>query len=429
MRTYIGATFSALSSRDFRLFAAGQAISVSGTWMQKLAQAWLVLTLTNSGFLLGITAAMQQLPTLLLSSFGGALADRFQKRTILITCACAGAVPAIFLAVVVQLDVVQVWMVMAAAMTQGVVDAIEKPTRLTFVNDIADPEKLTNAVALNSIIQDSGKLLGPAIGGLLIAGVGIAPAFMVNAVSYLPVIVALSLIRSRGVETSTGRVKARGNLTGTVRYVRAHPDLSAALGLMAVSGMFAYNWTVLLPILARDTFGGDARAVGFAFTALGLGGVIGGMGLAGLLKATPLRLLAWAGGFALIMVATGLSPTLWWAYVMIFLVGAASVAFRSTATALVQTLTEPHMRGRVIALYVMAMTGTTPIGGPIQGWISEEFSARVGFLVGGVATLSAALLAYRRLAKQRRAGQQLTPLDPHSRQPESRALVEPAPER
>ncbi|MDT5200081.1 MAG: hypothetical protein QOH34_1603, partial [Mycobacterium sp.] len=189
MTRYLTSTFSALAVRDYRRFAFGQAISVSGTWMQKLAQAWLVLELTNSPLLLGVTVAMQQLPTLLFTTVGGALADRFDKRTILLWMAIGATLPALAVGVLVQLHLVQVWIVMLAALIQGLLDAVDKPARLTVVNDIATPATLTNAVMFNGIIQDSGKVAGPAIAGILIASVGISAAFFINALSYLPVIV------------------------------------------------------------------------------------------------------------------------------------------------------------------------------------------------------------------------------------------------
>ena len=284
MKQYLTATFSALAIRDYRRYAFGQTISVSGTWMQKLAQSWLVLELTNSPLLLGFTVAAQQLPTLLFTTTGGALADRFDKRTILVCTQFGAMVPALVLGLLVQFHLATVWTVMVAALVQGFSDAIDKPARLTVVNDIATPETLTNAVTLNGIIQNSGKVAGPAVAGILIGTIGIAPAFFINAASFVPVIVALLLIRPHVPVGPVAKFKASGNLTGTLRYVGKHPKLASALALMAVAGLLAYNFNVLLPTLMRDTMGGDARTVGFAFTSMGLGGVIGGLALAGVLR-------------------------------------------------------------------------------------------------------------------------------------------------
>ncbi|MDT5154440.1 MAG: hypothetical protein QOI01_6173 [Mycobacterium sp.] len=401
MKPYLVSTFSALGVRDYRRFAFGQAVSVSGTWMQKLAQAWLVLELTNSPVLLGVTVAMQQLPTLLFTTVGGALADRFDKRTILLWMAIAATVPALALGLLVQLQLVQVWIVMLAALIQGLVDAVDKPARLTVVNDIATPATLTNAVMLNGIIQDSGKVAGPAVAGILIASVGISAAFFINALSYLPVIVALLLIRPHQPVEPVAAFKAMGNLTGTLRYVAGHPKLAAALALMAVAGLLAYNWNVLLPTLTRDVFGGDARTVGFAFTSMGLGAVLGGLALAAFLKASSRRLIVNGCAFAAALVGLGLAPALPFVYVILFFVGAFSVTFRATATSILQLNADPQMRGRVISLLVLATAGTTPLGGPLIGWVCEHASPRVACLVGGVGTAAAAMACLQYLRMKR----------------------------
>ncbi|MDT5103113.1 MAG: hypothetical protein QOI25_626 [Mycobacterium sp.] len=405
MKRYLASTFSALGVRDYRRFAFGQAISVSGTWMQKLAQAWLVLELTNSPLLLGLTVAMQQIPTLLFTTVGGALADRFDKRTILLWMAIGATLPALVLGVLVQLDLVQVWIVMLAALIQGLLDAVDKPARLTVVNDIATPATLTNAVMFNGIIQDSGKVAGPAIAGILIASVGISAAFFINAFSYLPVIVALLLIKPRVPVGPVATFKATGNLTGTLRYVAKHPKLAAALGLMAVAGLLAYNWNVLLPTLTRDVFDGDARMVGFGFTSMGLGAVLGGLALAGFLKPSSSRLILNGCVFATFLVLLGLAPTVGVAYVLLFGVGAFSVAFRATATTLLQLYADPQMRGRVISLLVLATAGTTPFGGPLIGWICEHASPRVACVVGGFGTALAALACFVYLQVKRSAAE------------------------
>jgi MFS family permease len=399
MKRYLASTFSALGVRDYRRFAFGQAISVSGTWMQKLAQAWLVLELTNSPLLLGVTVAIQQLPTLLFTTVGGALADRFDNRTILLWMAIAATIPALVLGVLVQLHLVAVWIVMLAALIQGLVDAVDKPARLTVVNDIATPATLTNAVMFNGIIQDSGKVAGPAVAGILIASVGISAAFYINALSYLPVIVALLLIRPHQPVEPVAAFKAMGNLTGTLRYVAGHPKLAAALALMAVAGLLAYNWNVLLPTLTRDVFGGDARMVGFAFTSMGLGAVLGGLALAAFLTASSRRLIVNGCAFAAAMVGLGLAPDLPFVYAVLFFVGAFSVTFRATATSILQLNADPQMRGRVLSLFVLATAGTTPLGGPLIGWVCEHASPRVACLVGGVGTAAAALacLQYLRM--------------------------------
>ncbi|MBU8825140.1 MFS transporter [Mycolicibacterium goodii] len=398
MRRYLAATFNALSIRDYRRYALGQTISVSGTWMQKLTQAWLILELTDSPLLLGITVAGQQLPTLLFTTVAGVLADRYSKRTILLWTAIGGMLPALMLGVLVWIDVVNIWIILAAAVAQGFADAIDKPARLTFVNDIATPETMANAVTLNSIIQNSGKIAGPAVAGVLISAVGVSTSFFLNAASYLPVVIALLSIRPRA-QVTTGTVCAKGHLGETLRYVSARPHIAAALVLMAVSGLLTFNWNVLLPTLARDTFGGDARVVGFAFTSMGVGAVFGGLALAGALRGTSKWLILNGCVLGAALSLTGLMPTVTIAYALLFVVGAASVTFRSTATTLLQLHSDPGVRGRIISLLVLATNGTTPLGGPLIGWICAHANPRVACLVGGLGTVAAALAHWAHLRK------------------------------
>ena len=389
---YFAATFSSLRIHDYRLYAFGQTVSVTGTWMQKLAQVWLVLELTDSGVLLGITAALQQIPTLLFTTRGGVLADRFDTRKILIWTSVAAAFPAVLLGILVLVDHVAILVVMAAALFQGVADALDKPARLTIVNELVDERNLTNAVTLNSVIQNSGKVAGPAVAGILIGTVGIASAFLINAASYLPVIVALIAIRSRTPGRTSSLARGDHHLIDTLRYVRGQTALAATLFLMTVAGLLAYNWSVLLPLLMRTTFDADAQVVGFAFTAMGVGAVLGGLAVAGTLSSTSRGLVLAGLAFAAAMLGLALSPSVAVAYVILFVLGGASVAFRATATSLLQLRADPAMRGRVISLLVLATAGTTPVGGPLVGWICEAASPRVACAIGAVATGFAALL-------------------------------------
>lgn len=404
MRGYLRRTFSSIAVRDYRLFAFGQTVSVTGTWMQKLAQAWLVLELTDSGLLLGITAALQEVPTLLFTTLGGVLADRFDTRKILIWTSIASTLPAVAIGTLVLTGHIAIPMVMAAALFQGFADALDKPARLTIVNELVDQKNLTNAVTLNTVIQNSGRVAGPAVAGLLIGTVGIAAAFFVNAASYLPVIFALVAIRSRTPGRSSGAASPRGEqgVVNALRYVRRNIALAATLLLMMVAGLLAYNWTVLLPLLVRETFGGDAQDVGFAFTAMGLGAVIGGLAVAGALRST-LRSLVTAGlVFAAMMLILGLSPNLAVVAVVLFFLGGASVTFRALAASLLQLRADPAMRGRVLSLLVLATAGTTPIGGPIIGWICQQTNPRVACVVGATGTALAATATAVALIRARR---------------------------
>ncbi len=390
---YLSTTFLALSSRNYRLFAGGQAVSISGVWMQKLAQAWLVLVLTDSSLMLGVTVALQQIPTLVLTAAGGAMADRFDRRRILIATNLCSIVPALALGVLASLDRVDLWMVMVAALTEGLVDALEKPTRMSFVNDIVSPRLLINAVTLNHIIQQSGKLIGPAFAGFLIGTVGAPAAFFANALSFVPVVIGLTMIRTSGADE---RVERRhGSLRDTLHYVAHRRELAVALSLTAVLGVFGYNFQTLIPVTFRDVFGGDAKAVGYGFASMGLGGVLGGLAVASKIRATGRFHQLSAMAFGVALAVLGLAPTLWFAYFATLLVGMASVIFASTAGAHVQLAADREMRGRMMGLYVMAMAGSSPIGGPMMGGIAQVTNARVAFLAAAGLIFLACVAAFR----------------------------------
>lgn len=393
MRRYLSSTFRALSSRDFRLFAGGQAISASGVWMQRLAQAWLILMLTDSGFMLGLIAALQLLPTLLLTPVGGALADRFDRRQILIATNLCGMLPALALGAVVWLDVAHWWMVMAAALVQGLVDALDRPARMTLVNDIVGPGMLANAVTLNSVIQQGGKLVGPAVAGILIGAVGISAAFFANAASYLPVVIGLLLIRPAHADQAPR--SGQTGLSDTLHYVAGRRELAIALGLAGIVGFFCLNFQVLMPLLFRDVLGGEAEAVGLALTCMGLGGVVGGLVVAGGVKAGAKSQAASVGALGATLMGVASAPTLEFGYAASFVAGAASVTFAATSGAHIQLAADRHMRGRMMGLYVLALGGSSAIGGPMQGGIAELTNARVPFVIASCATLIACLVACR----------------------------------
>jgi MFS family permease len=390
VRGYLSATFESLRYRNYRRYIVGQGVSVIGTWMQKVAQAWLVLELTDSGTLLGVTAALQQLPTLLLTPWGGLLADRVDKRKILLCTQTAAAVPALILGILTLSGHVTIWIVFILAVVLGIIEAIDKPARMTFVSDIVDPKHITNAVTLNNIVQNMGKVVGPALAGIMIATVGLGYSFLANSASFIAVLSGLWLIRPEFQQKSTRAERSKGQLIEGVRYVRHRRDLFGPLILMTTTGMLAYNWQVVLPLLARDTFDGDAQVAGLMFTAMGIGAVVGGLAVAGSLKATSGRLVATGLIFALIMIGAALAPTLIFALIMLSALGAASVSFRALATSLMQLRAAPAMRGRVVSLLIIATNGTTPIGGPLIGWISQEYGARSALILGGVTTALAA---------------------------------------
>ncbi|MDQ3493872.1 MAG: MFS transporter [Chloroflexota bacterium] len=377
-------------------------MSVIGNWMQKVAQAWLVLELTDSGTLLGLTAALQHLPTLLLTPYGGLLADRVDKRKILIIAQAASAVPALLLGLLTASGAVTLWMILLLALILGVIEAFEKPARHSFPIEMVGPEHLTNAIALSTIVINAGRVIGPAIAGLLITTVGLSASFLLNALSFGAVVAGLLLIRPGQLYRSPPAKRAPGQLREGLRYVRRQPALLWPLILMAVSGMLAYEWIVTLPLLARETFNGGANIAGLMFAAMGCGAIIGGLAIAAWLEASPERLVITGLLFSGILVLLSLAPTLPTAYGLLFILGAASIAFRSIATSLIQLRAGAEMRGRVMALLVVAIGGTTPVGAPLVGWIGDVMGARAPLMVGGLATAVACLVTHLLLRRHDR---------------------------
>jgi MFS family permease len=394
VKPYLNATFISLRTRNYRLYFIGQSVSLAGTWMQKMAQAWLVLELTNSGGWLGITLAVQQLPLLFLAPWGGLLADRMNKRTILIVTATAAMIPSLLLGVLTLTHHINVGLVLSVAVVGGLIDALDKPARQSFPSEMVSAPHLANAVMLNNIIQDTGKVVGPAVAGVLIAAVGLPYTFFVNALSFLAVLAGLLLMRPVELSATDRVARGAGQLRAGLAYVRATPRLFGPLALLASVGLVAYNFQLLLALLGRETFHGDARTVGYLLGALGAGSVIGGLALAGVLRATIGRIVGAATVLAVLLVATGLSPTLAVAFGSVFALGAASVLFKSVASTWLQLTAAPAMRGRVLALLVVAIGGTTPIGAPLMGWLAEQFGVRATFMLAGVLTAIAAALAY-----------------------------------
>jgi MFS family permease len=397
---YLRNTFESLHNRSFRLFMAGHAVSQIGNWMQKVAQAWLVLELTDSGTLLGLTAALQQLPTLVLTPWGGLLADRFDKRKILIITQAASAVPALLLGILAATGWVTLWMILVLAVALGSIECFEKPARHTFPIEMVGPEHLTNAIALSNIVINGGKVVGPAVAGILITTVGLPISFFVNALSFGAVLAGLLLIRPSQLHRSPPALRAPGQLREGLRYVRREPVLLGPLVLMAVTGMLAYEWIVTLPLLAREGFDGDAGVAGLMFTAMGAGAIVGGLAIAGWLKASTNRLVISGLIFSAVLIVVAITPSLVMVYVMLFVLGAASIAFRAVATSLIQLRSAPEMRGRVMALLVVAIGGTTPAGGPLLGWVAELLGPRAPFLVGGIFTALAAVITYLYLRRR-----------------------------
>ncbi|MBU1226453.1 MAG: MFS transporter [Actinobacteria bacterium] len=391
--------FSSLRVPNYRLFFAGQVVSLSGTWMQGVAQAWLVLEITGSGTALGVVSSLQFLPVLLFGPLGGVFADRFDKRRVLYATQTVAAALAATLGLLVMLDVIELWMIYVLATCLGFVYVVDNPTRQTFIVEMVGSKDLTNAVSLNSVLVNVARVIGPGLAGTLIVTVGMAPCFFINAGSYAAVLLALYLMNPDRLHREDLQARGRGQLMEGLRYVRATPEVLVPLLMMAVVGMLAYEFQVVLPLLARFTFEGDAGTYGTMSLLMGCGAIIGGLAMAGGGQRPATRLSRTAIIFGSIQLTTSFAPTLTIAFVSIVFMGAASIQFLALGNATLQLAAAPEMRGRVMALWAVAFLGSTPIGGPIVGWIGEHLGPRVALGLGGAATVACGILAYPALAR------------------------------
>jgi MFS family permease len=389
--------FSPLVVRNFRLYFIGQTLSVSGTWMQRIAQSWLVLELTGSGTAIGLVTAVQFLPLLFLAPLGGVIADRFDKRHLLFVTQSLAALLAAILGVLVITNLVQLWMVYALALALGLVASVDNPTRQTFVLEMVGRDKLTSAVSLNSVLVNLARVLGPAAAGALIVLVGLGPCFLVNAVTYFAVITALLLMHTTELFAAPPQGRRAGQLREGLRYVWATPAVRTPLLMMAVVGMFAYEFQVILPLVAKFTFGGNAGTFATMTAFMGAGAVAGGLFTASRRARPAVALSQTAALFGVTQVLAALAPSLVLEYVALVVLGAASISFLALGNATLQLRSTSDMRGRVMGLWAVAFLGSTPIGGPIIGAIGEHIGPRYGLGIGGVATLLAAVCAYRGL--------------------------------
>ncbi len=393
------ATFRSLSVRNFRIYFTGQAISLLGTWMQRVAQAWLVLELTGSGTAVGTVTAFQFLPILLLAPLGGLIADRHDKRKILYFSQSLAGISAIGLGVVVLAGSVDLWVVYVSAAALGIAAAFDTPARQTFVEEMVGRSQLTNAVSLNSTLVNAARIVGPAIAGLLIVGVGIGWCFIINGISYISLIVALLVMDASQLHPPTISARSRRQLREGFSYVMRNPAVRTPLVLMAVAGLFVYEYQVILPLFARFTFGGDAQTFAAMTSAMGIGAVVGGLLVASKVNQSPASLARTGIVFGILQLVLSLAPTLVLAYASLAIVGAASVTFIALGNSTLQLTSEPAMRGRVMGIYVVAFFGTTPIGAPLMGWFGEHLGPRYALALGGLTLVAAASYALPRLGR------------------------------
>ncbi|MGA2295847.1 MAG: MFS transporter [Acidimicrobiales bacterium] len=387
-RQFSSKTFAALSVRNFRLFFIGQLISVSGTWMQSVAQGWLVLQLTGSSVDLGFAIALQYVPILLFGTYGGLVADRHEKRRILYFTQGSAGLLALTLGLLMTTKHVNVDTVFVLASLLGVVNLFDVPARQAFVQEMVGRDLIANAVSLNSALMNSGRVIGPSVAAGLIAAVGTAACFYANAVSYVAVILALALMRRSELLPMQTVKRLPGQLRLGLKYVFETPQLRNVIIAVAVVGTFAFNFTVTLPLLARVTFHQhSATQYGILMGAMGIGAVVGGLAVAHRSRPTPKLLATLAVGFGLSMSMVAFAPTLLWAQIALVPTGAFSIAFVSSANSTLQLNSGQQMRGRVMSLYSTAFLGTTPFGAPLVGLLIAATNPRIGLFLGGFLTL------------------------------------------
>jgi MFS family permease len=393
-------TFAALSVPNYRRYVSGQAISLIGTWMQMTAQAWLVLSLTHSSTALGVVIALQTLPVLLLAPYGGVIADRVDKRKMMIGLQSAMGVQALVLGVLTITGSVHVWEIGVLAVILGLNNAFENPSRQSFMLELVGPEHLRNAVSLNSVLVNVARTVGPAVAGILIATVGEGVCFLANAGSFVAVVASLVTMDTTLLNPSKPMPRGRGQLREGLRYVRSTPQLAVPLVMMGIVGCLTYEFQVSLPVMASQGLHAGASGFGFMTASMGVGAVLGGLFVAarGKTGARVLILASWVFGAAMALAA--LAPSLALELAALTLVGGASIWFMSSGNSTLQLTAEPNMRGRVMALWFVAFQGSTPIGGPLVGWTMGVLGARAGLGLGAVTCVvvaAGAMLVLRRM--------------------------------
>ena len=412
MRYHLRRSFNSLEVPNYRRYFAGQLISLSGTWMQTVAAIWLILSLTGSGVAVGLTTALQFLPMLLFGAWGGLLADRMSKRRLLIVTQTLMAIPAAGLFAVTAAGVAAPWMVYLAVFTMGLVNSVDNPTRQSFVFEMVGPDRVVNAVSLNSVIVQSARIVGPALAGLLIAGFGVVPCFGLNALTFAAMIFALWSMDPQRLHPGPVAEREPGAIRAGLRYVLRTPELAVPLALMALVGTFGFNFQVVLPLLAKFSFEGGASAYAVLVSAMGVGSIAGALVNGAHGRTGPRLIAGGALAFGVAALLAAAMPTLALEIPVLALLGAASVTFAATINSTLQLAVSPEMRGRVMALYSVVFLGSTPIGGPLTGWLAESYDPRVALLLAGVTGLSAAWAAKVSFARLReRTGREARPLE------------------
>lgn len=390
--------FESLSNRNFRLFFLGQSVSFTGTWMQAVAQAWLVLQLTGSGTAVGGVFAVQFFPMMIVAPYAGVVADRLDKRWLLQVVQAVAAVAALSMGVLTALGLAGVWVVYGLALALGAAQAFDNPVRQSFIAEMVGTEKATNAVSLNTVMVNTTRIAGPAIAGFLLARVGAAACFVVNGLSYLAAFAAYAAMRQEELVRSEKVKPRKGQLREALRYVAATPDLAIPLGTMALVGTLAFNFQVVMPVFVQETFGRGPESLGLLVAFAGVGSMVGGLAVATSTRPARSHLVLASAAMGVFLLVFALAPSFRMAGFLAPALGAGAAAFIALSNATLQVNSDPQMRGRVLSLFSVAFLGSTPVGGPLVGWLAERFGARAALVVGatacGMAAVSAAM-AYR----------------------------------
>ena len=391
-------TFRSLSHPNYRRYAAGSLVSNTGTWMQRVAQDWLVLLLTGSGAAIGITTGLQFLPFLLLSPWAGLVADRIPKRRLLQLTNIGMAVPALVLGLLAVTGTAQIWHVYVLALVLGVASAFDAPARQSFVSEIVGPDDLANAVGLNSASFNTARLVGPALAGLLIAGFGggvggTGCVILLNGLSYAAPVLTLRALDASLLRTPEPSVRRPGQVREGVAYVRGRPDLLLLLGIVFSAGTFGLNFQMTSALMATEVFDKGPTEYGLLGTFLAVGSLTGSLVAARRVRVRHRLVVGAALAFGAIEVVAGLAPSYVVFALLCPLLGLSALTMITSANTHLQLSTAPEMRGRVMALYMMIFIGGTPLGAPFIGWVGETFGARWTLVVGGVLTVLGTLLA------------------------------------
>jgi MFS family permease len=397
---FLARTVRSLRHPNFRRFMGGHAVSIVGTWMQRIAQDWLVLELTGSPVAIGTATALQFLPVLLFGVWGGVLVDRYDRWKLIVGTQITSGVLAAVLAVTTLLGSTTLGLVFLMAALLGLVTVIDTPARQAFITELVPPGDYVNAQGLNSTVHNTGRLVGPAVAGLVIAAAGAGPAFAVNALSFVAVLVGLLRIDRTALHRPGRVARGPGQAREGLRYAWRSRELRACLFLVAVVGLFGQNFRVVLPVMATDVLGGDAATYGYLTAAMGLGAVLGAFGAASRETVSGRGLLAWTVVFGAVNLLTALVGEFAPALAALAAVGVANILFNTLARTLLQMHSAPEMRGRVMALHSLLFLGTTPIGAPLLGWVCAVAGVQWGFVAAGGTALLAAGVVARRLVSR-----------------------------